>query len=95
MLRKGGIEQGGKFGTAGIQIASHILKHGSISLDDFYQIFGNQSQGDLLLSKNIFTTIPCSEWVFFDTKPMEIMVRALIENSDQKITTSAFQETGF
>ncbi|RPA90978.1 hypothetical protein L873DRAFT_1820191 [Choiromyces venosus 120613-1] len=81
VLRKGGMEQGGQFREAGIQIANHIFQHGRISWYDFYRISGSTSQGDQLLSLNIFTTAPRSEWVFFDTKPMEITVRALVENA--------------
>ncbi|RPA90980.1 hypothetical protein L873DRAFT_1820203, partial [Choiromyces venosus 120613-1] len=70
-----------RFREAGIQIANHIFQHGRISWYDFYRISGSTSQGDQLLSLNIFTTAPRSEWVFFDTKPMEITVRALVENA--------------
>ena len=78
VLRRGGIERGGGFGLAGIEIASYMLHHGRISYDEFYRICGSQRQGDRLLAKNIFTTIPLSDWVFFDTMPMELAVREFI-----------------
>lgn len=82
MLRRGGIEEGGGFGLAGIEIANYMLHHGRISYDDFYRICGSQRQGDRLLSKNIFTRIPRTNWVFFDTMPMELAVREFIASGD-------------
>ncbi|KAG0633806.1 P-loop containing nucleoside triphosphate hydrolase protein [Tuber brumale] len=93
MLQKAGMKEGGESRRAGLQIATHILQNGRISCEDFYQISGSNKQGDELLSKNIFTTIPRSEWVFFDTKPMEIAVRALVDNSGHPITTVTLPET--
>ncbi|RPA89362.1 hypothetical protein L873DRAFT_1822965 [Choiromyces venosus 120613-1] len=81
VLQEGGMEPRGQFREAGIQIANHILQHGHISHSDFYQISGSKSRGDQLLSMNIFTTAPRSQWVFFDTNPMEITVRALVKKS--------------
>lgn len=86
------MELGARFRVSGIQIASHILEHGRISREDFYHISGSKNHGDELLSMNIFTTVPRSEWVFFDTKPMEIAVRALVENSSDKTTALRFLE---
>ncbi|RPA92485.1 hypothetical protein L873DRAFT_1817561 [Choiromyces venosus 120613-1] len=100
VLQEGGMEPKGQFREAGIQIANHILQHGRISRDDFYQLSGSKSRGDELLSMNIFTTVPRSQWVFFDTKPMEITVRALVEksvhalvdNPSDQIMTGTFPE---
>ncbi|PWW73566.1 hypothetical protein C7212DRAFT_365847 [Tuber magnatum] len=92
VLQKAGMKVGGESRKAGLEIASHILQNGRISCEDFYRISGSNKQGDELLSKNIFTTVPRSEWVFFDTKPMEIAVRALVENSSDKTTAVGFPE---
>ncbi|RPA92041.1 hypothetical protein L873DRAFT_1818382 [Choiromyces venosus 120613-1] len=90
VLQEGGMELRGQFREAGIQIANHILQHDRISHRDFYQISGSKSWGDQLLSKNIFTTAPRSQWVFFDTKPMEITVHAL--NPGDQIMINTFPE---
>ncbi|RPA92019.1 hypothetical protein L873DRAFT_1818348 [Choiromyces venosus 120613-1] len=92
VLRKAGMEQGGQFREAGIQIANHIFKHGRISRSDLYRISGSKSQGDQLLSLNIFTNVPRSRWVFFDTKLMEITVRALVENPSDQMMIGTFPE---
>ncbi|KAG0633400.1 hypothetical protein HOY80DRAFT_1105832 [Tuber brumale] len=74
VLQNGGMDKKTQFRVASIQIANHILQHRYISCDDFYQISESKSQGDELLSMNILTTAPRSEWVLFDTKRMEIAV---------------------
>jgi len=68
-----------------------ILENGRISLDDFYRISG--SQADKLLSMNVFTNVPRTEWVFFDTKPMEIAVRTLVKDSGGEIVMGTLPET--
>lgn len=66
------------FERIGIDIARKILENGRISLDDFYNMSGNS--GDKLLSINVFTNVPRTEWVCFDTKPMELAVGALVKD---------------
>ncbi|PUU80069.1 P-loop containing nucleoside triphosphate hydrolase protein [Tuber borchii] len=76
VLRNAGMDQKAQFEPIAKPIAQFILKHGRISLDDFYKIAG--AQGDKLLSIDVFTNVPRTEWVFFDTRPMEIAVGALV-----------------
>ncbi|PWW77944.1 hypothetical protein C7212DRAFT_312681 [Tuber magnatum] len=91
---KAEIGAGGKFTAAGIQIASHILQHGRISRRDLYQISGGIRHGQQLLSTNIFTTVPRSEWVVFDSKPIEIVASMLVKNPDSEIQIGDFTKTG-
>ncbi|PUU78568.1 hypothetical protein B9Z19DRAFT_1126619 [Tuber borchii] len=64
--------------TKAFKIISGILKNGKIHSKDFFYIAGTYEQETRLLSCNIFATVPESERITFQSKPIEIVARKLL-----------------
>ena len=60
------------------QIARHIVKHGRVSDDDFFKLAGSYQKEKMLLALNIFAPVPNSNWITFESKPTELVVRKIV-----------------
>jgi len=61
------------------KIADNILQHGHIEQEDFASIAGSPGEENRLLSSNIFAKVPLSNRITFQSKPIEIVARRMVE----------------
>ncbi|PWW78456.1 hypothetical protein C7212DRAFT_362923 [Tuber magnatum] len=73
---------GGEYRDVGFQIAKHIIQHGRMHWREFLRIAGGTEVEEILLSSNVFATVPRSDWITFQSKPTEHVARALLSEME-------------
>jgi len=74
---QGKLLKGGEFHEVGLQIAGRILLEGRIHADELWDLVRSVEVMETLLSNNVFVMVPGSDWIMFQSKPMEHVAREL------------------